>query len=465
MFLLDKSRTTLEDLKEVSQAAHEAKLDTELMHFEHELELFLADKEFFLEDLYMRLKQITSLRKSWRCQRLRDVTITQLVATKQIEELLDWEQNLPGRKTNSKIYKIVREKPVDMLIKFIQACRESRQLYEDFFFNIYKPLGEQFVDERTVSLSKDLGRVLEQWSSLLEPGPINQRMLSAASAEVVYRMNLANKPRGMKFNLVLRLVPDFVIKGYEALFLARQWRNCFGVCGYSKELEFLQKKKQRSFPHQNPTDSSIHRNRFYSLERKLNQSQEFVDMTSTGHVRKETVISMLLKRDYGTDLLNSNQAKVSTAEAIDSSCCPVTSCSCQQRVDRLRANLKREQLRVQRIRTEILQGDLASRYTAEKVMSEPLFDKLASAKANCCRLRSEISKEGEGNFPVLESSRVEFRDSQGSSQRDLSSTASKRIRFFISPLSNSRSLLRSRDHMHQYSSSLSRTGRTMKVKE
>ena len=68
----------------MSQAAQEAKLDRELLRFEEELELFLADKDTFLEDLYRRLKQVTSLCKSWRCQRLRDVIVTHLVSTRQV---------------------------------------------------------------------------------------------------------------------------------------------------------------------------------------------------------------------------------------------------------------------------------------------------------------------------------------------------------------------------------------------
>lgn len=68
----------------MSQAAQEAKLDRELLRFEEELELFLADKDLFLEDLYRRLKHITYLWRSWRCQRLRDVSVTQLVSAKQV---------------------------------------------------------------------------------------------------------------------------------------------------------------------------------------------------------------------------------------------------------------------------------------------------------------------------------------------------------------------------------------------
>lgn len=69
----------------MSHTAQEAKLDRELLRFEDMLELFLADKDMFLEDLYRRLKQVTSLWRSWRVQRLRDVSVTHLVSTKQVK--------------------------------------------------------------------------------------------------------------------------------------------------------------------------------------------------------------------------------------------------------------------------------------------------------------------------------------------------------------------------------------------
>lgn len=69
----------------MSHTAQEAKLDRELLRFEDMLELFLVDKDMFLEDLYRRLKQVTSLWRSWRGQRLRDVRVTHLVSTKQVK--------------------------------------------------------------------------------------------------------------------------------------------------------------------------------------------------------------------------------------------------------------------------------------------------------------------------------------------------------------------------------------------
>lgn len=69
----------------MSHTAQEAKLDRELLRFEDMLELFFADKNMFLENLYWRLKQVTSLWRSWRVQRLRDLPVTHLVSTKQVK--------------------------------------------------------------------------------------------------------------------------------------------------------------------------------------------------------------------------------------------------------------------------------------------------------------------------------------------------------------------------------------------
>ena len=328
-----------------------------------------------------------------------------------------------------------------MLIRFLQACQESRQLYEQFFFSIYKPLHQLFGDKKATPIAKELGRVLEQWSSLLGPGPINHRMLSAESSEAVHNMNLTNKPRDMQFNLVLRLVPDFAVKGYEALFLARQWRNILGTSGYRRELKFLYRKKQWPSNYDEPTDSSICGNTFYNLERKLKQSREHA--VTTGNAKNELVLNTLASRDYetGTNLEYSQKTDVQANSGCSDSFIP---CSREQRIDHLRVDLKREQIKVQRIRTEILQGEIASRCTTEKAMVRPLLDTLATSKMICWGLRNEISKEEqEGNFPDHRcySERFESRDS---AQTVLSSIGSERIRSVTRPLLNSRQFAQSR---------------------
>ena len=332
-----------------------------------------------------------------------------------------------------------------MLIRFLQACNESRQLYEQFFFSIYKPLHQLFGDKKAAPIARELGRVLEQWSSLLGPGPINHRMLSAVSSEAVHNMNLTNKPRDMQFNLVLRLVPDFAVKGYEALFLARQWRNILGTSGYRRELKFLYRKKQWPSNCDEPTDSSICGSIFYDLERKLKQSRKWEVMNSTGHLKNELVLNTLASRDYEIDTNLKFYLEKRDVQATSGCSNLFIPGSREQHLNHLRADLKREQIKVQRIRTEILQEEIASRYTTEKAMVTPLFDTLATSKMICWRLRSEISKEErEGKFPAHRSysERLESRDSV---QTGLASIGSERIRSVTRPLLNSRQLAQSRD--------------------
>lgn len=330
-----------------------------------------------------------------------------------------------------------------MLIRFLQACHESKHLYEQFFLFIYKPLHQLFGDEKAVPLSRELGRVLEQWSLLLAPGPINHRMLSPESSEAVQNMNVKSKPRDARFSLVLRLVPDFAVKGYEALFLARQWRNTLGVSSYSRELKFMHRKKQRSsMPHE-PSDFSVFCNTFYNLEKRLQHSTEN-EAQFTGRLRNASAINRLLSsegllgRDYDIDA--GVKFDPLTAHVPSNSSCstPFIPESCERRIDILREDLKREQIKVQKIRMEILQGEIASRYTAEKPMISLLLQNLASAKANCWRLRNEISQQLlQGNFPGHRS----FSDGLESVQSGLASCASNSIRPFTRPPLNTRRLM------------------------
>ena len=333
-----------------------------------------------------------------------------------------------------------------MLVRFLQACHESGQLYEHFFFSIYKPLSQLFADKKAASLEKELGRVLKQWSSLLAPGPINHRMLSAESSEAVHNMNLTNKPRDAQFNLILRLVPDFAVKGYLALSFARQWRNILGSSGYSRELKFIHSKKRWASTQEQPSDSAITRSTLYNLEGKLKQFREREEIDSTGHVKMEHARDKTSSRDHemcGTDLKFDS---LKTNERVNENCSSsilLTPGSRGQRIDLLWMGLKREQIKVQRIKTEILQGEITSRCTAEKTMVGPLLDSLAVAKTNCWRLRNEISKEernSKSNFAVhgRYNKRLDLRSSVQTCQTGLASVASERIRLVTRALLNSR---------------------------
>lgn len=322
-----------------------------------------------------------------------------------------------------------------MLIRFLQAYHESKQLYKQFFYSIYKPLHQLFDDEKAAPIAEALGRVFEKWSSLLEPGPIKHRMLSAESSEAVHNMNLSRKPRDTQFNLILRLVPDFAVKGYEALFLARQWRDILGSSGYSRELKFIHNKRHQasnlcSRQLLSKAPEAIPCSVFHNLERMLKQQNEpRQQLDSIGHV-------MYGPRDYGE--IDSSEKRNSVETCTRASDGDVRSNlflpeSREQQIGHLKADLKREQIRVQKIRTEILQGQIAARYTAERPMIRPLLDTLTAAKEKCRRIRNDISKQG-NKYDCL-SDRL---DSRGSIQSSLNSFASERIRSVTRPLLNSR---------------------------
>ena len=318
------------------------------------------------------------------------------------------------------------------MIRFLQACQESKQLYEQFFFSIYKPLHQSFDDGKAAPIADVLGRVLDKWSSLLEPGPIKHRMLSAESSEAVHNMNLSSRPRDTQFNLVLRLVPDFAVKGYQALFLAKQWRDILGFSGYRRELKFIYNKRNLAWrrPPRQPLGkepaefAAIPCDVYQNLERKLTQP-----IKSKGHLTGES-------RDNVTDTSeNCNYTVESNARTSESG---ITSSlfiqdPSQQGIDYLKTELKREQIRVQQIRTEILQGQISSQYTAERPMVRPVLDRLDAAKAKCRRLRNEILKQS------TQSSCLNDRlYSRGSFQTISDSFVSERIRSVTRHLLNSR---------------------------
>lgn len=279
-----------------------------------------------------------------------------------------------------------------MLIRFLQACLESRQLYEQFLLSIYKPLHLFFSDDKAAPFSEALGRVLEKWSYLLEPGPIDHRLLSAESSEAVQNMNLSKKPRDTNFNLILRLVPDFAVKGFEALYLARQWRALLGYSGYSRELKFIQIRRQRrsrehisSEPANIPVPFSI----FHNLERKLNQSKDrYKTVDPRNHVTKA-----VLHHETHANTNYDVQGTFARSTDDDTKFNSFTRESNEQRIHRLQTDLKREQLQVQRLRNELLHVEIASRYMREPPILRPLFDTLASTKGKCRMLRNEISKQ------------------------------------------------------------------------
>ena len=314
-----------------------------------------------------------------------------------------------------------------MLIRFLQACQESKQLYEQFFFSIYKPLHQSFDDEKAAPIADALGRVLDRWSSLLEPGPIKHRMLSAESSEAVYNMNLSRKPRDTQFNLVLRLVPDFAVKGYEALFLARKWRDILGSSGYSRELRFIYRMRHLAWRHPPREILGKELAKFAAIPCDVYQNLERSHPTDTSR----DVTDTSKKCNYTVERTTRDSESGLTLSSFiqDSS---------QQGIGHLKTELKQEQIRVQKIRTEILQGQIESRFRAESLMVRPMLDQLDAAKGKCRRLRNEISRHGS-------QSSCDRLHSRGSFQATSNSFASERIRSVTRPLLNSRHCAQTRE--------------------
>lgn len=290
--------------------------------------------------------------------------------------------------------KVGKKRPDDMLVRFLQSCKESHQLCRQFFFSIYTPLHKLFADERAASIEKELERVLKQWSSLLVPGPINHRMLSAESSEAVYNMKITNKPRDTRFNLILRLVPDFAVKGYKVLFLARQWRNTLSSSGYWRELKFIHSKKQwASRPE--PSYSSVCSSTFHKLEKELTCFGEGEMTESEGRVMR--IGDRTASRD--NEVLGTNMKFHSLRETDERFPC-LASFNLdmnKKRREFSRMDLKRKQVKVPGVKTEILDRKLRSRYTTEKTVEGPLFHTLAVSRTKCWGSRNEISNEKQQN--------------------------------------------------------------------
>ncbi|KAK3696667.1 hypothetical protein QZH41_003274 [Actinostola sp. cb2023] len=185
-----------------------------------------------------------------------------------IEELVDWERTNQKRKLKNRIEfsaMHLDHQPVDMLIRFLQAFKESEDLLDKFKTKISKPLFDFFDDDPKSPQVKALSSVLWRWECLLAPDPINHRLFSPQSADALYNMDAKMNSSDSQFNLILRLIPDLALKAFEALCLAKQWRSKIGPWGYIRELRYIQRKwipeKRASFD----LGSSISQRRTFEL--------------------------------------------------------------------------------------------------------------------------------------------------------------------------------------------------------
>lgn len=149
---------------------------------------------------------------------------------------------------------------------------------------------------------------------------------------------------------------------------------------------------------------------------------------------RDHVTKAVLNREVYTNANQGAEGTFARSFSDDKKFTSFTRESNEQRIHRLQIDLKREQLKVQRLRTELLHTEIASRYTWEPPMLTPLFDILAASKGKCRMLRNEISKQA----CQLERAFDRIPDSRGLVQTSKDSFTSERIRLASRPLLNSR---------------------------
>lgn len=398
----------------VSQASREARLDQELARFEENLDIMLADKNTFLLDLYRRLKQARSTYKSWNRRTAGGGRATQFVSVEQIEELVDWQQKTQKRKDKKDSSFVVQDpcQQVDMLIRFLLAFKESKELLDQFRTKIFLPLFEFFNDDPKRQLPKALASVIWRWEGLLTPGPINHRLFSPQSADALYYTETSAKPRDSQFNLILRLVPDLMLKAFEALCLAKQWRSKIGPWGYPRELKYIHskwipEKKEEN----NLTIERAQRRKFEfaTCQDKLEVLKGEIDNTETVLVHSSTGMKKS-EKDTGTlggrfedvhQRIDHFRKNVRTA-SVERSRLARDLCRQRDHITMLQEEMKAEQRDIQNIRAQLVKAEMNSKYSDEKDMTKLLEDDLADSVNRCTHLRREISKaERENNEHLI----------------------------------------------------------------
>ncbi|XP_031567247.1 uncharacterized protein LOC116302162 [Actinia tenebrosa] len=404
MFLLDRSKTTIDDLRLVSQASREARLDQELARFEENLDIMLADKNTFLLDLYRRLKQARSTYKSWNRRTAGGGRATDFVSVEQIEELVDWQQKKQKRKDKKDSLSVDpdSDQQVDMLLRFLLAFKESKELLEQFRTKIFLPLFEFFNDDPKRHLPKALASVVWRWEGLLTPGPINHRLFSPQSADALYYTETSTKPRDSQFNLILRLVPDLMLKAFEALCLAKQWRSKIGPWGYPRELKYIHskwipEKKQEN----NLAFERAQRRKFEyatcqvkldALQGEMENTETVLGDSSTGIKKPERETGAISGRFEDVHHRIDNFRENVRTASLERSRLAKDLCKLRDHITMLQEEMKTEQRDIQNIRAQLVKAEMNTKYSDEKEMTKLLEDDLEDSVHRCTHLRKEISK-------------------------------------------------------------------------
>lgn len=388
----------------VSQASREARLDQELARFEENLDIILADKNTFLLDLHRRLKQARSTYQSWNRRTAGGGRATQLVSVEQIKELVDWQQKTQKRKDKKNSTIVLRDpdQEVDMLIRFLLAFKESKELLEQFRTKILLPLNEFFNDDPKRHLHKTLASVIWRWEGLLNPGPINHRLFSPHSADALYYAGSSTKLRDSQFNLILRLVPDLMLKAFEALCLAKQWRSKIGPWGYPRELKYIHskwipEKKEENYlvverAQRRKFEFATCQNKLETLQGEMDNVETVLGDSSTGVKKSENESGILGGRyEEVHRRIDRFRKNVKTASLER---CKMARDLCRRRehITMLQEEMKTEQRDIQNIRAQLVKAELNSTYSDEKEMTKVLEEDLADSVNRCSHLRKEISK-------------------------------------------------------------------------
>lgn len=323
----------------------------------------------------------------------------------QIEELVHWEQTCQKRKVKQEFELSpiqLDDRPTDMLIRFLQAVKESNGLLAKFQTKISQPLFDFFNDDPKSPLTKAMSSVLWRWESLLVPGSINHRLFSPKSADALYNMGVKMSPNDSQFNLILRFIPDLALKAFEALCIAKQWRSNLGPWGYIRELRYIQSKwipEKRAEFDQNAAieqrrqfEIASCRDQQVSLQTKLRDTEHrlidsSIDMDETektagalSHIYKDAHLRINnMRRDFKT----ANAQRGTLARELSKQ---------KDYIIMLQEEMKREQKDVQNIRAQLIQAGVNLKYLDEREMTKLLQTDLEDSVVRCTHLRKEITK-------------------------------------------------------------------------
>ncbi|EDV27787.1 uncharacterized protein TRIADDRAFT_53823 [Trichoplax adhaerens] len=116
--------------------------------------------------------------------------------------------------------------PTDLQM-FCDFCSKIEELRQRFTHSIYQPLLDFFYDaqvggRKLIKIANILEKIVRDWDRLLNTDQIQPKYFSSCSATW---KGLPKRDEALEYYDILRLLPDLIEKAFEALRLARQWRQ------------------------------------------------------------------------------------------------------------------------------------------------------------------------------------------------------------------------------------------------